>query len=114
MGRPDEADCLSTFNRLSSTSSHDNQSCSNSESSSESGGYILCPICNRKTSLNRQGVMGLSPNFIIQHRLVLSTLNDENTRLLCDLCAGEVTVKLHKFIFNIFLIQLIFLITGES
>lgn len=93
LGRPDEAGCLSTFNRLSSTSSHDNQSCSNSESSSESGGYILCPICNRKTSLNRQGVMGLSPNFIIQHRLVLSTLNDENTRLLCDLCAGEVTAS---------------------
>lgn len=60
---------------------------------SDSGGCIVCPVCNCRTALSRHGVYGLSPDYVVQHRLVLSTLNDENTRLLCDLCTGDVTVS---------------------
>ncbi|XP_017777155.1 PREDICTED: tripartite motif-containing protein 45 [Nicrophorus vespilloides] len=62
-----------------------------SESASQMGRTIQCPICRARTDIPAEGILGLPPNFLIQHRMVLATLNAHTTKLLCDLCPNDVT-----------------------
>lgn len=65
-----------------------------SPESVQSDCWLSCPLCNSRTALNRKGILGLPPNYILQHRIVLATLNNENTKLLCDLCTSDITVHI--------------------
>lgn len=52
---------------------------------------IQCPTCHAKSEVPRNGVSYYPPNYSLQHRMVLATLNSKMTHLLCDLCTTEVT-----------------------
>lgn len=51
---------------------------------------LSCPTCGLKTDIPVNGVLGLPLNYLIQHRMVLATLNAHSTNLLCDLCPSDI------------------------
>ncbi|XP_069697561.1 E3 ubiquitin-protein ligase TRIM45 isoform X2 [Periplaneta americana] len=51
---------------------------------------LACPTCGTKNKLPPRGIAGLPPNYVLQHRMVLASLNQESTRLLCDLCSSDI------------------------
>ena len=55
---------------------------------------LLCPTCGSKNSLPAGGVVSLPPHYVLQHRMVLNSLNRETTRLLCDLCSTDIPVSI--------------------
>ncbi|XP_018336664.1 tripartite motif-containing protein 45-like [Agrilus planipennis] len=55
------------------------------------GKGISCPICGVRSPLPAGGVLGLPPHYLLQHRMVLATLNAVTTKLLCDPCTSETT-----------------------
>lgn len=53
---------------------------------------VICPTCGSHSEMPSGGCNSFPPNYIIQHRMVLATLNHQSTHLLCDLCPSDVTV----------------------
>ncbi|KAF5294163.1 hypothetical protein FQR65_LT10874 [Abscondita terminalis] len=51
---------------------------------------IMCPICRTLANLPSEGVMGLPIHYLLQHRMILATLNATSTKLLCDFCLNDV------------------------
>ncbi|XP_068083595.1 E3 ubiquitin-protein ligase TRIM45 [Anabrus simplex] len=56
---------------------------------SEGDGLLECPVCGTVSRVPAGGVMALPPNYVMQHRMVLASLNKDTTRLLCDLCSSD-------------------------
>lgn len=54
---------------------------------------ITCPTCGTRSDLPPGGVSMFPLNYVLQHRLVLATVNANVTRLLCDLCTSDVPVS---------------------
>ncbi|CAH1118013.1 unnamed protein product [Phaedon cochleariae] len=52
---------------------------------------LRCPACDSPADVPPGGVASFPPNYPLQHRLVLETINDAATHLLCDLCTSEVS-----------------------
>ncbi|KAJ8927551.1 hypothetical protein NQ314_019965, partial [Rhamnusium bicolor] len=52
---------------------------------------VCCPTCGTRTEIPPGGVSSFPPNYPLQHRMVLATLNSHSTNLLCDLCTSEVS-----------------------
>ncbi|KAJ9595962.1 hypothetical protein L9F63_012855 [Diploptera punctata] len=52
---------------------------------------LCCPTCGNKTILPPGGVTALPPHYILQHHMVLDTLNKQTTTVLCDLCSNHST-----------------------
>ncbi|XP_021939856.1 tripartite motif-containing protein 45 isoform X2 [Zootermopsis nevadensis] len=70
-----------------------------SEGHSDSGSWafrnkayslLACPTCGTKNKLPPGGVAVLPPHYMLQHRMVLASLNQESTCLLCDLCSTDI------------------------
>ncbi|XP_070582044.1 E3 ubiquitin-protein ligase TRIM45-like [Ptychodera flava] len=59
---------------------------SGSLSSKSSTLTILCPTCVVEVELPEDGVEGLPVNFVSQKLLLLQSLNEESSKLQCDLC----------------------------
>jgi hypothetical protein len=53
---------------------------------------ICCPTCGARAEVPHGGVSLFPPNYLLQHRMVLATLNAHNTHLLCDVCTSDVSV----------------------
>lgn len=70
-------------------SDNKNDSCSSTVSK-----QIGCPTCGARTEVPLEGVSSFPPNYLLQHRMVLATLNAQNTHLLCDLCTSEISVMI--------------------
>ncbi|ENN77306.1 hypothetical protein YQE_06132, partial [Dendroctonus ponderosae] len=51
---------------------------------------MCCPTCGNLGEIPNGGVRHLTPNYSIQHQMVLATLNSKSTHLLCDLCVTDV------------------------
>ncbi|XP_023720662.1 tripartite motif-containing protein 45 isoform X3 [Cryptotermes secundus] len=51
---------------------------------------LACPICGTENKLPPGGIAALPADYMLQHRMVLATLNRESTRLLCDLCSTDI------------------------
>ncbi|KAJ9597191.1 hypothetical protein L9F63_026918 [Diploptera punctata] len=54
---------------------------------------LCCPTCGNKTILPPGGVTALPPHYILQHHMVLDTLNKQTTTVLCDLCSNHSTAS---------------------
>jgi len=54
---------------------------------------LACPTCGTKNKLPPGGVAALPPHYMLQHRMILASLNHESTRLLCDLCSTDIPVR---------------------
>ncbi|XP_044266934.1 tripartite motif-containing protein 45 isoform X1 [Tribolium madens] len=52
---------------------------------------ICCPTCGARAEVPFGGVSCYPPNYLLQHRMVLATLNAQSTHLLCDLCTSDVS-----------------------
>ncbi|XP_068902876.1 E3 ubiquitin-protein ligase TRIM45 isoform X2 [Tenebrio molitor] len=52
---------------------------------------ICCPTCGARAEVPHGGVSLFPPNYLLQHRMVLATLNAHNTHLLCDVCTSDVS-----------------------
>ncbi|KRT86458.1 zinc finger protein [Oryctes borbonicus] len=50
---------------------------------------ITCCICTSCFELFADSIKGFPPNYMLQHRMVLATLNSRSTKLLCDLCTND-------------------------
>lgn len=59
---------------------------------------IICPSCGEESVLPSEGVLGLPLHYILQHKMVLASLNTSTTHLLCDLCPSEVSVRFILYI----------------
>lgn len=66
---------------------------------------LKCPICDFENSIPPRGVQDLPPHYLLQHRMLLHSVNKEEICLLCDLCSSETPVgKLNQkvnFFFSI-------------
>ncbi|KAK5646544.1 hypothetical protein RI129_005008 [Pyrocoelia pectoralis] len=51
---------------------------------------IVCRICGIPSILPPEGVGGLPLHYLLQHRMILTTLNSSSTQLLCDFCPNDV------------------------
>ncbi|EEB17387.1 tripartite motif-containing protein, putative [Pediculus humanus corporis] len=60
------------------------RSCSKTHST-----IIICPICNFENRIPVKGVQDLPPHYILQHRMLVNSLNRSGICLLCDLCSQE-------------------------
>lgn len=56
---------------------------------------LTCPICGVRSVLPFGGVLNLPPHYLLQHRMVLATLNASSTHLLCDICTSDISVRLY-------------------
>ncbi|KAJ8915637.1 hypothetical protein NQ315_003421 [Exocentrus adspersus] len=52
---------------------------------------VCCPTCGSRTEVPPGGVSSFPPNYTLQHKIVLATLNSQSTHLLCDLCPSDVS-----------------------
>ncbi|KAJ8978575.1 hypothetical protein NQ317_015992, partial [Molorchus minor] len=50
---------------------------------------IFCPTCGSLADMPPGGISSFPPNYPLQHRMVLATLNSHSTHLLCDLCTSD-------------------------
>nr|CAD7574274.1 unnamed protein product [Timema californicum] len=57
------------------------------------GGALTCPTCGAENKLPPRGILGLPPDYVLQHRLVLASLNKDVNQLLCDLCTSDSPVS---------------------
>nr|CAD7463770.1 unnamed protein product [Timema tahoe] len=53
------------------------------------GRTLTCPTCEAENKLPPRGILGLPPDYVLQHRLVLASLNKDINQLLCDLCTTD-------------------------
>ncbi|XP_031343553.1 tripartite motif-containing protein 45-like isoform X2 [Photinus pyralis] len=51
---------------------------------------LICRMCGIPSPLPPEGVRGLPLHYLIQHRMILATLNSSSTQLLCDFCLNDV------------------------
>ncbi|KAF5303196.1 hypothetical protein FQA39_LY10109 [Lamprigera yunnana] len=58
---------------------------------------ITCRICRNPTVLPAEGVLALPIHYVLQHRMVLATLNASSTKLLCDFCPNDVLADYRCF-----------------
>ena len=65
------------------------RSCSKTHST-----IIICPICNFENRIPVKGVQDLPPHYILQHRMLVNSLNRSGICLLCDLCSQETPVRI--------------------
>lgn len=53
---------------------------------------VRCPICGVKNEIPFGGVTAFPPNYPLQHKMVLATINSKSTNLLCDMCTADIPV----------------------
>ncbi|CAH0556993.1 unnamed protein product [Brassicogethes aeneus] len=81
----------STDSRKTSSGGSGYQSDKEKRGSPTNSCLILCPSCGARVVIPPEGSNGFPPNYTLQHRMVLATLNAPETYILCDLCSSEVT-----------------------
>lgn len=54
---------------------------------------IRCPTCGVRSDIPSGGVTAFPPNYPLQHKMVLATINSRSTHLLCDICTADVSVS---------------------
>ncbi|XP_076320879.1 E3 ubiquitin-protein ligase TRIM45-like isoform X1 [Tachypleus tridentatus] len=60
---------------------------SSSQGSSLSGGVqVLCPSCNSIVDVTRDGIQGLTPNYLLQRKITRNEVQATSKSISCDLC----------------------------
>lgn len=57
---------------------------------------VRCPTCGEKSEIPNGGISAFPPNYPLQHKMVLATINSRSTHLLCDICTADVSVSFPK------------------
>lgn len=53
---------------------------------------LECPECGKLNKLPVGGLTALPPHYVLQHRMLLASLNQESVCFFCDLCSTDVLV----------------------
>ncbi|KAK6632325.1 hypothetical protein RUM44_007366 [Polyplax serrata] len=51
---------------------------------------LKCPVCDFENRIPAKGVQDLPPHYLLQHRMLIESLNRGGICLLCDLCSSEI------------------------
>ncbi|XP_018579850.1 tripartite motif-containing protein 45 [Anoplophora glabripennis] len=87
----DDSDVLKTNSPDSRKASSGGSGYASDKHDDSPGKGVCCPTCGSRAEVPPGGVSSFPPNYTLQHRMVLATLNSQSTHLLCDLCTSDVS-----------------------
>lgn len=55
----------------------------------EKGDIFLCPTCNKRVEMPKEGIKKLPINYLLLHEMAMETVNLDLNKVSCDLCTSE-------------------------